>query len=328
MSISIELLQELVQNPAMDAWKQVREQLLQIWSSPFSTEQFIAEITRRERDVASLDLFLAGAGWDLWRNYEEVVPRTSQALTAFWQNHAPGRAILILDGLSLREMPWILMESQKRGLVLKNVDVTGAELPPDTTPFAKSLGFAQRSALENNQAGQAHVFIGARTDCVDIAWGSCAETISGDKDWVLWHHWPDRRVHDLNGPGQGMTSLASEARTALSSDDFWRLVDRMATGRELVITSDHGYAASGLFPDVAKAQADYLKTKYGSSRHTQNGEAGNWVPPLDLEFDTKHGRWWMVLGRRKWKSAGGYPTLTHGGLSLMEVFVPFIQLTR
>jgi hypothetical protein len=33
-------------------------------------------------------------------------------------------------------------------------------------------------------------------------------------------------------------------------------------------------------------------------------------------------------GRRKWKSAGGYPTLTQGGLSVLEVAVPWIELTK
>jgi hypothetical protein len=35
-----------------------------------------------------------------------------------------------------------------------------------------------------------------------------------------------------------------------------------------------------------------------------------------------------VNGRRKWKSAGGYPTLIHGGLSVLEVAVPFIELSK
>ena len=34
------------------------------------------------------------------------------------------------------------------------------------------------------------------------------------------------------------------------------------------------------------------------------------------------------LWRRKWKSQGGYPSLTHGGLSLLEIAVPFIELSR
>jgi hypothetical protein len=35
----------------------------------------------------------------------------------------------------------------------------------------------------------------------------------------------------------------------------------------------------------------------------------------------------LVLGRRQWTIQGGYPTLAHGGLSLLEVAVPYIELT-
>ena len=36
----------------------------------------------------------------------------------------------------------------------------------------------------------------------------------------------------------------------------------------------------------------------------------------------------LALGRRKWKSQGGYPTLAHGGLSLLEVLTPWVEMTR
>jgi hypothetical protein len=49
---------------------------------------------------------------------------------------------------------------------------------------------------------------------------------------------------------------------------------------------------------------------------------------VDLGLDGAHGRHLYVNGRRKWKSQGGYPTLTHGGLSVLEVAVPFIELIR
>ena len=50
-----------------------------------------------------------------------------------------------------------------------------------------------------------------------------------------------------------------------------------------------------------------------------------WVRPIDIVLDTPHGRSAFVLGRRKWKSHGGCPTLAHGGLSLLEVAVPLIE---
>jgi hypothetical protein len=95
-------------------------------------------------------------------------------------------------------------------------------------------------------------------------------------------------------------------------------------------SSDHGYAACGLFPDlVDKDQVEYMKKLFKSGRTaTSDSEDGAWVPPIDLRLATNHGSHRYVLGRRKWKSAGGYPTLHHGGLSLLEVFVPFIELSK
>ena len=49
----------------------------------------------------------------------------------------------------------------------------------------------------------------------------------------------------------------------------------LATGRRVVITSDHGYAASGLFPDADKNQTDYLKKTFKSGRWIDgNGDTG------------------------------------------------------
>ena len=72
-----------------------------------------------------------------------------------------------------------------------------------------------------------------------------------------------------------------------------------------------------------------MKTVFKSGRSANsNGTDGAWVPPIDLRLTSASGTHQYVLGRRKWKSAGGYPTLQHGGLSLLEVFVPFIELTK
>jgi hypothetical protein len=108
------------------------------------------------------------------------------------------------------------------------------------------------------------------------------------------------------------------------------MVERMSTGRRLIITSDHGYAASGMFADVSdKEQVGWLKVVFGSSRFVSgSGAAQHWMPPIALSLITKHGTSQFALGRRKWRSAGGYPTLAHGGLSLLEVAVPFIEISK
>jgi hypothetical protein len=47
--------------------------------------------------------------------------------------------------------------------------------------------------------------------------------INASPDWLLWHHWPDARLHDLSVPGHGLAALAREASEKLGSDAFWTL---------------------------------------------------------------------------------------------------------
>ncbi len=330
MSLPLSLLRQLETMPPVEAWAILFEKTWQICAAGLAKGNAAAEVTKRDSSIGDLDLFLATAGWDLWRFYEESVDQTADVLADWWESRSPGRAVLILDALSLREAPWILQAAKERGFVEHQARPTGAELPADTTPFAKALGFGRRASLENNGASANHRLPGAMTESLDLPWKECADQITASKDWVLWHHWPDERLHDLGGPGKGSSALTQEAAEQLSSDDFWALLDRLATGRRLVITADHGYAASGLFTDTSdEKQAQHLKDRFKSGRAAPAAdETTQWAPPIDLVLETRQGRNSYVLGRRKWKSQGGYPTLTHGGLSLLEMAVPFIELSR
>lgn len=316
--------------PPSEAWQAIFDKLWEIFFAPLTLQNSEREIIERERRVAELELVLSGSAWDLWNSFENLVPKTSQALIEFWKRTSSGKAVLVLDGLSLREAPLLHEEAKRRAFKIHQAGVRGSEIPSDTTPFARALGFSQRSALENNGAGSAHHLTGARTESLDAAWEYCLDWIASAPAVVLWHHWPDERIHQLSEPGDGLQRLCREAAQQLTSDAFWRMVERMATGRRLVITSDHGYAASGLFSDVTdKEQAAQLKQVFGSSRFAVDaGIPQHWTPPISLALNTAHGTNQFALGRRKWKSAGGYPTLAHGGLSLLEVAVPFLEISQ
>lgn len=324
------ILDSILTAQSKEAWQGIFAMLWDTFSAPLTAQQVEREVTERERKVSEFELLLSGSAWELWREFEEAVPRTAQSLIDFWNSTSSGKAILILDSLSLREAPWLLQEAERRGYRIHQAKVSGSEIPSDTTSFAKALGFAQRSALENNSAGSTHALPGARTESLNVAWEDCLDWIASAPALVLWHHWPDERIHQLADPGDGFQKLCREAAQRLTSDSFWQMVERMATGRRLVITSDHGYAASGLFSDVTnKEQAGWLKAHFGSSRFAQGPSATHhWIPPIALCLQTAHGTNQFALGRRKWRSAGGYPTLAHGGLSLLEVAVPFIEVSR
>ena len=98
----------------------------------------------------------------------------------------------------------------------------------------------------------------------------------------------------------------------------------MRQGRKLVITSDHGYAVSKQFsselnnPDHIKI----LSSTLGASRYKHaDGALEAMTPPVVLEHDGQY----VAMGQRKWKVSGGFPHVCHGGLSLLEVAVPWLE---
>jgi hypothetical protein len=47
-----------------------------------------------------------------------------------------------------------------------------------------------------------------------------------------------------------------------------------------------------------------------------------------MQTNGTNGAHLLAVGRWKWRSQGGYPTLAHGGLSLLEVLSPFVELSK
>src|SRR4051794_32681654 len=87
---------------AQESWNQLFENLLELGRA--STSSFALDHSTIEPDR-----LLAEAAWDLWDQYAVTARRTTRALREWW-NVAPteGRAILILDALSLRELSALL----------------------------------------------------------------------------------------------------------------------------------------------------------------------------------------------------------------------------
>jgi hypothetical protein len=297
MALTASALQALTRGSAADAWRVIVDQAVEIAKKPLAAGNAPSEVVRRDREIGALDLFLSSSGWDLWQAFGDSVERTSDRLIRWWAEPFSAKAVLILDGLSLRELPWLLQGAKERGFTTHEVAACASELPGETDEFARALGFASRSKLQSNGGGLAHKLQAADTETVDLPWKDCQVLVSSAPNQIFWHHWP--------------------------------FVERLANGRRLVITSDHGYAATGYFPDADSEVGQFLKHTFGSSRNKAGtGDTGPFVPPVALQINSPNGAHLLALGRRKWRSQGGYPTLTHGGLSLLEVLSPFVELTK
>lgn len=329
MPLDVEVLNSLTKGSAEDAWRVIIDRAVEIASRPLAAANAPSELIKRDREIGSLDHYLSSTGWDLWEVFGDTVERTSERLIRWWTEPYSAKAVLILDGLSLRELPWLLQGAKERGFMLHEVSANASELPGETNEFAQALGFGSRSQLQNSGGGLAHRLQPTHTESVDMPWKDCEGLINGNPNWVFWHHWPDSKLHDGSGAGQGFDTLIRDTASQLNSDEFWAFVERLATGRRLAITSDHGYAATGYFPDADGETGQFLKKTFASGRSVKGaGETGPFVPPVALQINSPHGDYLLAVGRRKWKSQGGYPTLTHGGLSLLEVLSPFVELTK
>ena len=196
MTIDAGILQRLTKGTPEDAWRVIIDKAVEIASKPLAAGNAPSEITKRDREIGALDHFLSSSGWDLWQAFGDTVERTSDRLVRWWAEPYSAKAVLILDGLSLRELPWLLQGAKERGFTLHEVTANASELPGETNEFARALGFGSRSQLQNNGGGLAHSLQPAHTECVDMAWKDCAGLIDAAPNWVLWHHWPDSKVHD------------------------------------------------------------------------------------------------------------------------------------
>jgi hypothetical protein len=329
MTLSSGFINLITSSDSSNAWQTVVAETLRICRQPLDVTIAAREVISRDRTIGVIDNLISSTAWELWNDFSQSVESNSGSLVQWWKKDADAKAILILDGLSLRELPLIIQGAEKHGLIIRETKAYASEIPAETNEFARALGFSSRSSLTNNGAGTSHLFPKAKTDCINMPWKDAAGLIDAHPYWVVWHQWPDIILHQDSGQGQGIDGFAQRCADELSSDDFWLFVKRLAQGRSLVITSDHGYAASGLFSNASEEVGNLLKKELKSGRSIAgDGDTGPFIPPVMIQHENAHGIHRLAVGRWNWKSQGGYPTLAHGGLSLLEVLSPWVELQR
>lgn len=296
------------------------------WEALFSALQ---ELTGETSSPVALhdatvipDRLLAEAAWGLWEAYPEHAVKTSTVLKE-WAEPGADKGVLILDALSLREMPLLVSAAEARGIAPLSVKVTGSECPSTTDQFAKALGLPSRSALGNNKKPASFLLFDENcyTDVVSIPFEDCA--VPPEPNMVIWHSWLDDQIHLQKRSPDQIAGLTSKT---LQGDGFWSFIDKLRKGRSLVITSDHGYAVSKRFSsEVTDPEAvTILRDTFGASRNKPLSRAWEkrFMPPIVMTHNKQN----IIMGQKKWKVQGGFPHACHGGMSLLEVAVPYLEL--
>jgi hypothetical protein len=308
-------------------WHFVANYVLQEARSPYDPH-------RLHTRLLGLDRLLAESAWELWERFPEAAPRTAAFLQEWWLDNAnpvSGRAVMIMDALSLRELPLLLDIFAQKHIVPRAVRATAAEVPTETTPFARALNLSARSRLTDSSMLPTNFVLASDdlfTAVLDQSFADCVAQLSPRRDIVIWHSWLDDHLHAHAQNAQTVERIIHSGLTGIGADSLWTLVQALRQGRRLLITSDHGYANTTRFahgePDGPAKE--YLQKALHSSRvyKATDEPPQPFVPPLLLTRDGYH----VALGQRDWKALGGYPQVCHGGLSLLEAFVPLIELAE
>jgi len=235
-------------------------------------------------------------------------------------------AVVVLDGLSLREVPSLLELAKNSGYsVIKNG--TGrAALPSETMDFvAQQLGLngVSPSKLPKRKELKAQS-ITAFYLHNDTNWISQP---ADDTNILVWSSFPDNTYTDSGARfANHFKNIASRLGNVWMST-----VQQIPHDYRIIITSDHGYVFfdSGTSFDVPPAEKRLLNQYFGNDRNKiVDGEL---QPPESKYIHKVNSKdLVMITGRVKTTSTGKAASLKykHGGLSLMEMVTPWIEIRK
>ena len=269
---------------------------------------------------------------------EEIIAKAAYRLyDEFLNESPPGRnvldfieseqlcALVIFDGLSLREIPVLLNLARKSNFTIREIGVSCSTLPTETIDFIeRKLKFGRVApsqlprrrevkdkgiaAYYYNNPSQQHLFN------------------RDSKKLLLWSAFPDNTYSDSGARfAQHFEQIHILLETA-----WFNTVQQIPHGRRILITSDHGYVyfGSGLSFERSNPELRPLSEYLGGERYRRLSEKDIKPPEHpDLAVYPKY-KVAVLRGRIQTHPPGKSASrlYKHGGLSIMEMLVPWIVL--
>jgi len=321
-SLTFSFLEELIKPGPRLPW--ISEWLLkQVWTSENfmrnSPTEYLIDSEKKAHFLEELVVASAPQVYDELASASIDAPRLSDRLTA-------DTAVVIFDGASLREIPLFLQKAEQSGYQVVECSLSFAAIPSTTTAFvARHLigkevtpkNLPQRKELKDLRF-HAYYFDDVLT----------SYQIMADKEerLLLWSAFPDFTYQD-----SGARFVSHFAAIHKLLDSAWKnTVMQVPRERQVIITSDHGYIFFGAgFESTRSNEAcewlDQSRFKVFSETEKMPGSGER----IDLQvFPDK--RLAMVRGRLKDRPRGpaANRVYRHGGLSLMEMLVPWLVLEK
>jgi hypothetical protein len=233
-------------------------------------------------------------------------------------------AVVVFDGLSLRELPIILRLADDSGLAVSDIDCSLAAVPSDTLEYIKrefNLTNVSPSTLQQRKE--------LKEKNITVSYTVHPEDSAGSgepgKAFLIWSAFPDNTYND-----SGARLDHHFAQMYIRLETAWMNTVQQIRGKSrIIITSDHGYIFFGTGMDSIRTQPEMreLNDYFGNHRFAYLSEKPDYPKSDDVYVDTIR-QVAMLKGRVKTRSTGDASSklYKHGGLSLMEMLTPWVVL--
>jgi len=149
--------------------------------------------------------------------------------------------------------------------------------------------------------------------------------ISPDVHYI-WSYFPDVVLDKIQVGRTVISDLENMYKT--TEEIIFEVLERIES-KKIIILSDHGYIRSepGFSFSVHDSTKKKLRKTFGSSRYITMDKC-DLSDLVQAGFVTDFSGYWFVKSRYIWPMPGKYNIYLHGGISLMECFVPVIEVER
>ncbi|MBN2145087.1 MAG: hypothetical protein JW774_10725 [Candidatus Aureabacteria bacterium] len=315
-----ELIKKLLQPGPRLGW--LKEWLSrEVWSSENYQELSPLDyLNRGEKIICDFEELLVSAAEQV---YDELISSAEKQFSIPDALKDKDTAVVIFDGLSVREMPMLKVLAEKSGMKIKTADYSLSSVPSETLDFIEQKIQVGRiapslfpSRKEFKEKGISAFYVSGHNETV---------TLSGNNSMLLWSSFPDNTYKDS---GARFDSHFSNIRDVFET--AWiNCVQAIRNKKRIIITSDHGYIFLGSGLDFPRNTKDLrvLNDIFGNERCVSLDKLKG-VETLEDVYLDKVRNLALLKGRVKTVGTGSAASrlYKHGGLSLMEMFTPWLEL--
>ena len=254
--------------------------------------------------------------------YDELVAASESSPSLLSELASPKTAVVIFDGLSIRELPLLEKLAQKTGYSISTKQYGYASLPSDTISFVDQRLIGKRigpSQLETRKEFKEKNILVRHYDTLIRQY----EFSNNGSSLLLWSSFPDGTYMNFEAKSSGHFEAIVK-----QFDVAWKnIVLSIPRDYRIIITSDHGYIYlhAGYESELKSDKALEALKNDRFRIFTENEELPSECTELQI---IAHKRVAMLRGRIKNRPQGpsANKIFRHGGMSLMEMLTPYIQL--